>query len=123
MVYSEIRRQARENLRGNWAQAILVAVIAGLLGGTISSAGGSASTSAGSSYTQAFQSIPPEVLQIVTAILTALAVLALVTFIIGWEFLSALTLGIGFLWVVPYKNAAMAVFYREISGPQIHTAE
>lgn len=35
---------------------------------------------------------------------------------IGWEILAALTLGIGSLWVNPYRAAARADFYREISG-------
>ena len=35
---------------------------------------------------------------------------------IGWEILCALTLGIGGLWLTPYKQAATAAFYREISG-------
>ncbi len=35
---------------------------------------------------------------------------------IGWDLLCALTLGIGYLWLTPYKNAAYADFYREISG-------
>lgn len=30
--------------------------------------------------------------------------------------LSSLTLGIGNLWLRPYKQAANAAFYREISG-------
>ena len=34
---------------------------------------------------------------------------------IGWSFLSALTLGIGNLWLNPYMNASYAAFYREIS--------
>ena len=33
---------------------------------------------------------------------------------IGWIFLSAFTLGIGALWLVPYQNAARVAFYREI---------
>lgn len=37
---------------------------------------------------------------------------------IGWDLLSALTLGIGFLWVRPYQEAATAAFYREISGTE-----
>lgn len=32
---------------------------------------------------------------------------------IGWTFLSVLTLGIGYLWLNPYMNAAYAAFYRE----------
>jgi len=35
---------------------------------------------------------------------------------IGWSILSALTLGIGNLWLTPYRQAADAVFYREITG-------
>ena len=38
---------------------------------------------------------------------------------IGWEILSALlTFGIGSLWITPYKQAAIAAFYREISGTE-----
>ncbi len=35
---------------------------------------------------------------------------------IGWDILAALTLGIGSLWLNPYKRAATAAFYREVSG-------
>ena len=35
---------------------------------------------------------------------------------IGWSLLCSLTLGIGNLWLNPYKQAATAAFYREISG-------
>lgn len=35
---------------------------------------------------------------------------------IGWLILSAFTLGIGMLWLMPYMNAAFAAFYLEISG-------
>ena len=37
---------------------------------------------------------------------------------IGWDFLCALTLGIGNLWLSPYKQAATAAFYREVSGTE-----
>ncbi len=33
---------------------------------------------------------------------------------IGWEILSMLTLGIGNLWLTPYRNTAWAAFYREL---------
>jgi uncharacterized membrane protein len=34
---------------------------------------------------------------------------------IGWELLAVIfTLGIGMLWVVPYEEAAIAAFYRDI---------
>ena len=43
---------------------------------------------------------------------------------IGWEILSALlTLGIGGLWITPYKQAATAAFYREISGTEYNYAQ
>ncbi len=34
---------------------------------------------------------------------------------IGWSILCALTLGIGNLWLTPYKQAAIAAFYRDVS--------
>lgn len=37
---------------------------------------------------------------------------------IGWDLLAMLTLGIGFLWLNPYKNAAHAVFYRQVLAEQ-----
>ena len=37
---------------------------------------------------------------------------------IGWDLLCALTLGIGNLWLRPYKRAAEAAFYREVSGTE-----
>lgn len=37
---------------------------------------------------------------------------------IGWGILCAFTCGIGNLWLVPYKQAAEAAFYREISGTE-----
>lgn len=35
---------------------------------------------------------------------------------IGWDILASLTLGIGELWLSPYKQATTAAFYREVSG-------
>ena len=37
---------------------------------------------------------------------------------IGWDILCGLTLGIGYLWLNPYKQTAEAVFYREVSGTE-----
>lgn len=37
---------------------------------------------------------------------------------IGWDLLCMFTFGIGNLWLIPYKQAATAAFYREISGNQ-----
>ncbi|MDF2558411.1 MAG: hypothetical protein K0R71_2239 [Bacillales bacterium] len=35
---------------------------------------------------------------------------------IGWAFLCLLTLGIGFLWLVPYVQTSLAEFYNQLSG-------
>ena len=40
---------------------------------------------------------------------------------IGWDILSSLTRGIGGLWLLPYKRAAEAAFYREITGTDYAT--
>ena len=37
---------------------------------------------------------------------------------IGWDILCGLTLGIGYLWLTPYKQVAEATFYREVSGTE-----
>lgn len=37
---------------------------------------------------------------------------------IGWDLLCSVTLGIGNLWLRPYKQAATAAFYREVSGTE-----
>ena len=37
---------------------------------------------------------------------------------IGWGILCIFTFGIGHLWLTPYKQAATAAFYREISGTE-----
>ena len=37
---------------------------------------------------------------------------------IGWDLLCSLTLGIGNLWLKPYKQAAIAAFYRNVSGTE-----
>lgn len=42
---------------------------------------------------------------------------------IGWEILSAITMGIGHLFLYPYEYAAMAAFYREISGTAVEKEE
>lgn len=40
---------------------------------------------------------------------------------LGWELLNALSLGIGSFWLNPYKNAAYAAFYREITAQKRDT--
>ena len=36
---------------------------------------------------------------------------------IGWHFLCILTFGIGYLWLIPYQNAAEAAFYHNLTDP------
>ena len=36
---------------------------------------------------------------------------------IGWDLLCVLTLGIGYLWLNPYRSMAYTVFYREFASP------
>jgi len=38
---------------------------------------------------------------------------------IGWDLLAVLTMSIGHLWLNPYKNAAEAAFYRQISRKEL----
>lgn len=38
---------------------------------------------------------------------------------IGWALLSVLSLGIGFLWLVPYMNTSMANFYEDLKKPML----
>ncbi|MFP4418460.1 MAG: DUF975 family protein, partial [Chitinispirillaceae bacterium] len=42
----------------------------------------------------------------------------LVLSFIGWALLSALTLGIGFLWLTPYIQVSVALFYQDIRDNQ-----
>lgn len=42
---------------------------------------------------------------------------------IGWDILATLAFGIGYLWLTPYKQAATAAFYREVSGTETHRAD
>ena len=42
---------------------------------------------------------------------------------IGWDILNLFTLGIGSLWLGPYKNAASAAFYDEVSRKPVDYAD
>ena len=42
---------------------------------------------------------------------------------IGWDILATLAFGIGHLWLTPYKQAATAAFYREVSGTEFYSEE
>ena len=78
MVYSDIRLNARENLAGNWALSVAVALVAGLLGGLITAGNYTFNT-----YPDEFDRLP----QLLRTYLTILdgfgGIMALVAFIIG----------------------------------------
>ena len=40
---------------------------------------------------------------------------------IGWDLLGGLSLGIGFLWILPYIKATEAEYYRKLTGDQLKT--
>ena len=43
---------------------------------------------------------------------------------IGWAFLAAFTLGIGFLWLIPYMQVSQVNFYRNLSDkPNVDTSD
>ena len=42
---------------------------------------------------------------------------------IGWAFLACFTLGIGFLWLLPYMQVAAVCFYERVAKPEVKTAE
>ena len=42
---------------------------------------------------------------------------------IGWDILATLAFGIGHLWLTPYKQAAYAAFYREVSVTEYYEDE
>lgn len=80
MVYSDIRARARYNLRGNWGQAIGVAVMAALLGGSIASVSYNFNLNIDAGELQTM----PELLQTaVIAVGSVSGLLGLVRFIIG----------------------------------------
>lgn len=42
---------------------------------------------------------------------------------IGWAILACFTLGIGFLWLLPYMQVAAVCFYERVAKPEVKTAE
>ncbi|WP_348635960.1 DUF975 family protein [Lactobacillus sp. ESL0684] len=42
---------------------------------------------------------------------------------IGWDILAVLTLGIGFIWLIPYEQTTKANFYRNIAGDKFRTIQ
>lgn len=48
--------------------------------------------------------------------------LLLVFSFVGWALLGIVTLGIAFIWIVPYANLVYAAYYREIKGGKMKPA-
>lgn len=42
---------------------------------------------------------------------------------IGWEILSSICLGIGHIWLIPYKQATYAAFYNELTESTVEASE
>lgn len=42
---------------------------------------------------------------------------------IGWAFLACLTLGIGFLWLIPYIQVSIICFYEKLAKPNVTEVE
>ena len=80
MVYSEIRAEARDRLRGNWGQAIGTALMASLLGGSISSANFNFNWNINAGD---LQNMPEILSTILIAVGGAMGLLGLAQFIIG----------------------------------------
>lgn len=80
MEAREIRRIARENLAGNWGNAVLAAFLAALLGGLVTTSGGSINIEADS---EIFRELPPLVQTYFMMLLSASGALSLVHFILG----------------------------------------
>lgn len=80
MVYSNIRAQARENLRDNWGQSIGAALVAALLGGSVTAVSSGFNINLDA---QTLQAMPDSVAAIFTVLLSAAGIWGLVQFIIG----------------------------------------
>lgn len=80
MNSSDYRRIARENLAGNWGNAVLAAFLAALLGGLVTSNGGSFDIEMDS---EVFRELPPLLQTYFYALASAAGVFSLVNFILG----------------------------------------
>ena len=143
-IAEDFRRIARNALTNKWFIAVAVGLVASILGGI--SGGGpefkvnidgsnismnfnvagqtikSIGTNGGvDSEVGAFilASLP---IIIIASLFAAVIYFALGSFI-GWDILATLAFGIGHLWLTPYKQAAYAAFYREVSGTEFYPEE
>ena len=109
---ADFRQIARDALSGKWMIAVLVGLVAMLLGGT-GSDGPKVNLNIDASGAHAnFEFAGQTIFSTGGGLNSDIGAFLF----IGWDILSSLTLGIGNLWLRPYKQAANAAFYREISG-------
>lgn len=80
MIYSEIRARARESLRGNWGQAVGAALLAGLLGGSITAVSSGFNLNLDA---ETIQAMPEPMAAVFTTIVSLAGIWAVVQFILG----------------------------------------
>lgn len=130
-VASDFRELARRALSGKWVSAVLTTLVASILGADIMVNGGSSTSGITNSVTNVVNRgngdssyngiLSTMSITSLTYILGAMMagnkwrLFCLQFSFIGWQILCILSLGIGFLWLTPYMNAATAAFYDEIS--------
>lgn len=106
MGASDYRKIARDNLEGSWWIAIGIGAVAYLLGGMLVGSSFLPEMRASNAITASSKLMNGDKMD--------LFILDLSFF--GWSLLAALTLNLGNLALNPYKNAAYAAFYRDITG-------
>lgn len=78
MTSSDYRRIARDNLRGNWGNAVLVAFVASIFGGLLNSSASSLNID-----TETLAELPEPVLEVLLFVASIASVLSFVCFILG----------------------------------------
>ena len=143
-IAEDFRRIARNALTNKWFIAVAVGLVASILGG-ISGGGPEFKVNIdGSNISMNFNvagqtiksigtngGVDSEVGAFILASLPIIIIASLFAAVIyfvlgsfiGWDILATLAFGIGHLWLTPYKQAAYAAFYREVSGTEFYPEE
>lgn len=90
-----MKDKAKGQLKGNWKWAVLVALINILVLAGLEYLGGKLGKS--------------------ESIFSIFGVVLDLSFI-GWEILASMTLGIGYLWLIPYMQTTKANFFHALAG-------
>lgn len=114
---ADFRREAREALRGKWPMAILIGLVAALLLVVPGIIMGYTYGMTDYILAEYPEMEPGEVLRTSKAMMTGnrWRLFCLQFSFIGWSLLCSLTFGLGNLALRPYREAAYAAFYREVS--------